>query len=227
MARVPETLLEMIPDGSQVQDDRKEFLLSSIEHVMASNWSFSRRHWSQEDSPFHADFGLAFYWVDGKIIGYNIYKRVHLAGQLIIYRAGTAVSTAYQGIGYYREMSQAIMALERKSTGENQRLYVSWRTRNPTIFRANARICTSVVPSVDGTPNDKELESLGVRLGQELYPNSIVELPHMVMRGVYEHLVETPRSYPNSPSSLVSWFAKTLPDPADAILALGLVADIP
>ena len=48
--------IEVIEHGSAVPEGRQGFLLERIESIMASNWHFTRRHWSREDSPFHDDY---------------------------------------------------------------------------------------------------------------------------------------------------------------------------
>ena len=52
--------IEILRHGSDVPETRRDSLLDRIASIMASNWHFTQRHWSREDSPFHDDYGLVF-----------------------------------------------------------------------------------------------------------------------------------------------------------------------
>src|SRR4030095_3057406 len=78
--------IEIIRHGSEVPEARRDFLLDRIASIMASNWHFTQRHWSREDSPFHDEYGLVFASTNAEIVGYSIYKRVMLDGIPALYR---------------------------------------------------------------------------------------------------------------------------------------------
>jgi hypothetical protein len=215
--------IEIIRHGSEVPEARRDFLLDCIARIMASNWHFTKRHWSREDSPFHDDYGLVFASKDAEIVGYSIYKRVVLDGTPALYRAGAAVAASHQRYGFYRGMSQTMLTTEWSARPGAEEMYLAWRTRNPLIWVANARLCQAVVPStVDGQVEAK-LKEVCLRLARQLYPDCPIEPPAMIMRGVYEHLTYISEPYDHFASPISAWYAAVVPNPSDAVFSVGTV----
>ena len=156
--------IEIIRHGSEVPEARRDFLLDRIERIMASNWHFTKRHWSREDSPFHDAYGLIFASTDAEIVGYSIYKRAVLDGTPALYRAGAAVAASHQRYGFYRRMSQAMLTTEWSARPGVEEMYLAWRTRNPLVWAANARLCQAVVPSILDGQVDAKLQDACLRL---------------------------------------------------------------
>jgi hypothetical protein len=214
------THLRLFRSGSDVPAFEQSGILDDIERIMSTNWSFTRRHWSDEDSPFHPEYGIVLLVQDGIHVGYSIYKRLKIDGNAVIYRAGTAVSSDHHGKGLYRMMTVATLEAE-KIQDNHAPLYLSWRTRNPVIWTMNSRLCRSVVPSPQDAGKFPELEALCAQIAAALYPGVPLRAPHMVMPDVYEHLTERRQNYTHLDQKVVKWFADALPDPASAILSVG------
>src|SRR5206468_216060 len=139
------------------------------------------RSWSREDSPFHDDYGLVFASANAEIVGYSIYKRLVLDGTPALYRAGAAVAVSHQRYGFYRMMSQAMLTTEWSARPGVEEMYLAWRTRNPIIWAANARLCKAVVPSILEAQVDAKLQDVCLRLARQLYPDCPIEPPAMIM----------------------------------------------
>src|SRR5262249_55888567 len=153
------------------------------------------RHWSREDSPFHDEYGLVFASKDAEVVGYSIYKRALLDDTPALYRAGAAVRVSHQREGFYRRMSQAMLTTEWSARPGVEEMYLAWRTRNPLIWLANARLCQAVVPSIVDGHVDAKLQDVCVRLAHQLYPDCPIEPPAMIMRNAYEHLTYIDEPY--------------------------------
>jgi hypothetical protein len=212
--------LRLFRSGSDVPGSERSRILDDIERIMSTNWSFTRRHWSDEDSPFHSEYGIVLLVEGGSHIGYSIYKRLTVDGNAVLYRAGAAVSSDHHGNGLYRLMTVAMLKAEQVQDNHTP-LYLSWRTRNPVVWSFNSGLCETVVPSPPDTARFSELEVLCAGIAAELYPGVPLRAPLMVMPDVYEHLTEHRRNYAHLDQKIVKWFADTLPDPASAILSVG------
>jgi hypothetical protein len=212
--------LRLFRSGSEVPAFEQSRILDDIEKIMSTNWSFTRRHWSEEDSPFHPEYGIVLLVQEGSHVGYSIYKRLNVDGHAVLYRAGAAVSSDRHGRGLYRMMTAAMLEAE-KIEDDHTPLYLSWRTRNPVVWTFNSGLCGSVVPSPQGTGKFLELEVLCSQVAAALYPDVPLRTPLMVMPNVYEHLTENRRNYTHLDQEVVNWFADMLPDPASAILSVG------
>ena len=215
--------IEIIRHGSEVPEARRDFLLDRIARIMASNWHFTKRHWSREDPPFHDAYGLVFASTDTEIVGYSIYKRVVLDGTPALYRAGAAVAASHQRYGFYRMMSQAMLTTEWSARPGVEEMYLAWRTRNPLIWAANARLCQAVVPSIVDGQVDAKLQEACLRLARQLYPDCPIEPPAMIMRDVYEHLTYIREPYDHFASPISAWYAAVVPNSGDAVFSVGIV----
>jgi hypothetical protein len=185
----PGGTVEFIPRGSEVPEARRDFLLERIGIIMATNWRSTKAHWSREHSPFHDDFGLAFFHKDGEIIGYFIYKRLALDGLPVLYGSGTAVLSSHQGQGCYQMMQrQALIAEWSAISPEINEIYFAWRTRNPALGLACSRLCKALVPSLRDGQEDPEMQDACLRLARAIYPGCSIEPPWMIMRNVFDPL---------------------------------------
>ena len=120
-------------------------------------------------------------------MGYAIYRRLLVGATLVIYRAGAGVSASCERQGVYHSMTRAIFAAEWPSKDE---IYYSWRTRNPAIWIANTKFCRAVTPTPvrDSAEHHHLLQDVAMELVKEMYPDTPLELPSMVMRHVYDHI---------------------------------------
>jgi hypothetical protein len=221
---VPGGEVEIILRGSAVPEVRREFLLERINAIIATNWRSTRPHWSREHSPFHDDYGMAFFHKDSKIIGYFIYKRLTLDGIPVFYGAGTAVLSSYQGEGCYQMMHRHALDAEwRAMSPEVSEIYFAWRTRNLAIWISCSRACKMVTPSLWDGREDPKLQDACLRLAREIYPDCPIEPPAMIMRNAFDHLtdIRRPKRRPTRPIS--ARFSEVLANPADAIFSVGIV----
>jgi hypothetical protein len=223
MSEVMSETLEVIPCGLDVPEFRKDFLLARINAIIADSWWTTKPHWSREESPFHADFGLVFAHRNGEIVAYSLYQRMSLDGMPVIFRAGAAVAAVHQGQGLYRSMTRAIFKTEWRAIPDHDEIYYAWRTRHPSVWTANAKLCRIVVPSIVDGRGDGALQEAGVRLGEKIYPGRPMETPSMVMRNAYDHMTYHEQPYHRSASAINHWFDRMLPDPLDAVFAVGIV----
>ena len=206
--------------GSDVPLEDRHKILDDIERIMSTNWAFSQRHWSDEDSPFHPEFGIILTVRDGQCLAYNICKRLEINGRAILYHAGSAVHSKCHGMGIYGLMTRKMLEAEHSVSGTKP-LYLSWRTRNPLIWIFNASLCSSVIPSPLGSVEASELDKLVRQIATTLYPEDTLETPSMIMPDAYAHLSERDRNYAKADQSIVQWFADALPNPANAFMCLG------
>lgn len=206
--------------GSLVPAEERDGILEAIEKIMATNWSFTRRHWSHEDSPFHQEYGIILQKVAGRCVAYSIYKRLEVEGRKIIYRAGAAVASEHHRKKMYSLMTRAILNMEYRQ-GAVEPVFLAWRTRNPLVWLHNSALCKAVVPSPYQTGTEMDLVELCRGLSEALYPGVSLHLPYMVMSDVYEHLIEHKRDYSRMDPIVVDWFSRNLSDPASAVLCIG------
>ena len=79
---------------------------------------------------------------------------LQISGGLAIYRSGTEVLPAHQGRGLYGFFtSEVLKNAGAADQGDGNVLY-GWRTRNPIVWAANAKICEKVTPSLLGDGQD-------------------------------------------------------------------------
>jgi hypothetical protein len=223
---VPGGQIEIILRGSDVPEARKDFLLERINGVIATNWQTTKSStwWSRDHSPFQDDYGLALFHLDGEVIAYFIYRQLTLDGIPVFYGAGTAVSSGYQGRGYYQMMhAHALTAALRASGASPREVYCAWRTRNPSVWISNSRFCKSLAPSLWTGQDDPRLQDACVRLAQELYPGCPIETPTMIMHNVFDDLTEIRKPRRGPTGSMSARLTEMLANPADAIFSVGIV----
>src|ERR1700744_401540 len=183
--------VQVIRCGDDVPEHDKDALLDSINDIIGEHWTTTRLVWSGEISPFHRHFGIALCRLQsGRVVGYAIYRRLRVGDSRAIYRAGAGVSAAFGRQGIYRALTQAIFLAECEPAGDAQDIYYAWRTRSPTIWTANARWWRAVAPGIGSghAADDPHLRDVAIQLAREMYPETPLELPSMVMRHVYDHM---------------------------------------
>jgi hypothetical protein len=107
-------------------------------------------------------------------------------------------------------------------SGDSGILY-GWRTRNPIVWAANARICESVTPSLLGGTQDMALQAACAEMCALLYPGKSLEMPGMIMRGAYGHIKHHRQAYHGAASLVDAAIQRIIPDSADALFSVGLV----
>lgn len=209
--------------GSEVPAAVREQLLAEINATIATNWNYKTPHWTMAHSPFVDDFGIILSRAEGKLSGYAFYKRLTIDGQRVIYRAGAEVARPHQRAGLYRMMTTRIFGLESLGRAGAPDAYLAWRTRNPNVWIANARLCSKVVPSLRDGVNDADMQRLCVRAAEAIYPKASLEVPSMIMRNAYPHMAYHRQQTHPSDRVVNDWFAASIPATPDSVLSLGLI----
>lgn len=202
--------------------ERKRFL-QAFDRIAAENWHLKPDFWASQPTVLDGDRGLVTVTHQGEIVGCSIYERLIIDGARVLYRFATDIAPAAQGQGLYNAINAAILATEHQRTDAGL-LYYSWRTRNPIVWAANARFCQSVVPPILGDETNPALLALACRVAAALYPGVPLEMPSMVMRGVYTEfsLKRTPR-HPDPRIDGAFFGNPALADPTNALFSVGLL----
>jgi len=147
---------------------------------------------------------------------------LRIADQPAIYRRGTEVLPAHQGRGLYGFFTTEILKAAGVSDNGDADLLYGWRTRNPIVWAANARICEKVTPSLLGGAHDPALQAACIEMCSLLYPGKALEIPGMIMRGAYGHIKHRRQAYRGSASLVDAAMQRIIPDSADALLTVGI-----
>jgi len=156
-----------------------------------------------------------------KTVAFSVYRIFELNGVPVIYRSGTEVLPEYQGQGLYALITKNILKSMFEGSSSCDRIYYCWRTRNPIVWKVNSALCTKLVPNLIGGDRDEELENAGSQIAGILYPGTPLEMPAMLMRGVYGHI--TYHFAPKHASAILvnAAIEAVAPNSADAIFSLG------
>ena len=144
-----------------------------------------------------------------------------LPNKLAIYRSGTEVLPAHQGRGLYGFFTSEILKRSGAADQGNADVLLGWRTRNPIVWAANAKICEKVMPNLLGDTQDPVLQEACVEMCSSLYPGKTLELPSVIMRGVYRHIKHHRQSYHGMASLVDTAMSRIIPDSADALFSVG------
>jgi hypothetical protein len=171
--------------------------------IIAINWNAAEPHWTAAASPFERKYSLILVYDHAALVAFSVYCKLDVGGCRAIYRSGTELLPDHQARGSYGFFTSEVLkrsgAAER---GEASVLY-GWRTRNPIVWAANAKICNKVAPS---------LLSEAVKA---------LELPAVIMRGVYGHIKHHRQAYRGTASLVDAAMLRLIPDSADALFSVG------
>jgi hypothetical protein len=144
-----------------------------------------------------------------------------LAAGPAIYRSGTEVLPAHQGRGLYGFFTTEVLRSSGAADTPESGILYGWRTRNPIVWAANAKICEKVTPSLLGDTQHPALRAACVEMCSLLYPGKHLEVPGMVMRGVYGHIKHHRQAYHGTASLVDAAMSRLIPDSADALFSVG------
>ena len=211
------------PDASRVSHGEQQALMDAMNNIIAVNWKATEPHWTAASSPFDRKFSLILVYSSSGLVAFSVYRRLRISGSPVIYRSGTEVLPAHQGRGLYgfftSEVLKSSSAADRAYTG----ILYGWRTRNPIVWTANARICEKVTPSLLGDARDTALQAACIEMCSLLYPGKPLEIPGMIMRGAYGHIRHHRQVYRGAASLVDTAISRVIPDSADALFSVGLV----
>ena len=209
------------PDASLVSPGERRPLMDAMNGIIAVNWKATEPHWTAEASPFDRKFSLLLVYASSGLVAFSVYRKLRLAAGPAIYRSGTEVLPAHQGRGLYGFFtSEVLRSSGAADTAESGILY-GWRTRNPIVWAANAKICAKVTPSLLGDAEYPGLQAACVEMCSLLYPGRPLELPTMIMRGAYGHIKHHRQAYHGTASLVDAAMSRLIPDSADALFSVG------
>jgi hypothetical protein len=209
------------PDASLVGHGERRHLMDAMNDIIAVNWQATEPHWTAEASPFDTKFSLILVYACSGLVAFSVYRKLQLASGPAIYRSGTEVLPAHQGRGLYGFFTSEVLKCSGAAdTGEGGILY-GWRTRNPIVWAANARICEKVTPPLLGDTKDPALQAACVEMCSLLYPGKSLEVPGMIMRGAYGHIKHHRQAYHGMASLVDAAMSLIIPDSADALFSVG------
>lgn len=210
-----------LPDASQISQSRRQPVMDAMNGIIAINWKAAEPHWTAASSPFESKYSLILVYDHAALVAFSVYRMLDVGGCHAIYRSGTEVLPAHQGRGLYGFFTSEVLkrsgAAER---GEASVLY-GWRTRNPIVWAANAKICDKVAPSLLGEAQDTSLQAACVEMCASVYPGKALELPGMIMRGAYGHIKHHRQAYRGTASLVDAAMLRLIPDSADALFSVG------
>lgn len=211
------------PDASLVSRGERQPLMDAMNNIIAINWEATEPHWTAATSPFDSKFSLILVYASSGLVAFSVYRTLRIAGRTAIYRSGTEVLPAHQGRGLYGFFTTEILQSVAATGHRDDCILYGWRTRNPIIWAANARICERVTPSLLGGAKDAALQAACVEMCSLLYPGQSLEIPGMIMRGAYGHIKHHRQAYHGEASLVDAAMQCMIPDSADALFSVGTV----
>ncbi|MET0679099.1 MAG: hypothetical protein ABW175_25145 [Bradyrhizobium sp.] len=209
------------PDASQIAPSDQQPLMDAMNAIIAVNWRATEPHWTAASSPYDGKYSLILVYDHSGLVAFSVYRVMLIANRPAIYRSGTEVLPAHQGRGLYGFFtSQILNHIGAPAAGGSALLY-GWRTRNPIVWTANAKICNKVAPSLLGDKADPELQAAGVEMCSAIYPGKALEVPGMIMRGAYGHIRHNRQTYRGAASVIDAAMCRLIPDSADALFSVG------
>src|SRR3954471_5187825 len=135
------------PDASGIAAADRQKLMDAMNGIIATNWKAIEPHWTAEASPFDRKYSLILVYDSSGLVAFSVYRVLRISGGLAIYRSGTEVLPAHQGRGLYGFFTSEVLKCAGAAEKAESVLY-GWRTRNPIVWAANAKICEKVTPSL-------------------------------------------------------------------------------
>jgi hypothetical protein len=209
------------PDASRISQPEQQPLMDAMNNIIAVNWKATEPHWTAAASPFDKKFSLILVYASSGLVAFSVYRRLRISGRPAVYRSGTEVLPAHQGRGLYGFFTTEVLKSSAAADNGDAGILYGWRTRNPIVWAANAKICEKVTPSLLGDSQDAALEAACVEMCSTLYPSKPLEVPGMIMRGAYGHIKHHPQAYRGAASLVDAAMSRMIPDSADALFSVG------
>jgi hypothetical protein len=218
----PEYAIYSFRDASLVSQGERQPLMDAMNNIIAVNWKATEPHWTAASSPFEKNFSLILVYACSGLVAFSAYRTLRIAGGPAIYRSGTEVVPAHQGRGLYGFFTSEVLRSSGPPAGGDAGILYGWRTRNPIVWAANAKICENVAPSLLDNTRNAALQAAGVEMCSLLYPGKRLETPGMIMRGVYGHIKHHRQAYRGTAALVDAAMLRVIPDSADALFSVGL-----
>jgi hypothetical protein len=217
----PDYAVYSFPDASVVGESHHKSLMDAMNGIIAVNWKATEPHWTAACSPFDGQYGVILVFDESAMIAFSVYRALNIAGSPAIYRSGTEVLPAHQGRGLYGFFTSEVLKCSGAADRGDAGVLYGWRTRNPIVWAANARICEKVTPSLLGDAQDPTLQAACIEMCSSLYPGKALEVPDMIMRGAYGHIKYHRQDYHGMASLVDAAMSRIIPDSADALFSVG------
>jgi hypothetical protein len=217
----PDYAVYGLPDASLVGLAQRQPLMDAMNAIIAINWKATEPHWTATSSPFDKRFSLILVYAGSGLVAFSVYRKLLISGRPAIYRSGTEVLPAHQGRGLYGFFTAEVLRSSGVAHNGDAGILYGWRTRNPIVWAANAKVCEKVTPSLLGDPLDTALQAACVEMCSLLYPGKSLEVPGMIMRGAYGHIKHHRQAYHGAASLVDAAMLRVIPDSADALFSVG------
>lgn len=209
------------PDASRIPASDRQPLMAAMNGIIAVNWQATEPHWTASSSPFDSKYSLILVHDRSGLVAFSVYRLLEMSCGPGVYRSGTEVLPSHQGRGLYGFFTQEVLKRACAAAKGSGKLLYGWRTRNPIVWAANAKVCESVAPSLLDDAQDPVLQAACIEMCALLYPGKPLETPEMIMRGAYGHIKHHRQAY-RGPASLVdAAISRLIPDSADALFSVG------
>jgi hypothetical protein len=210
-----------VPDASVVDEADQPAVMDAMNGIIAVNWKATEPHWTASSSPFDSKYSLVLVYDGSGLVAFSVYRLLRIADRLAIYRSGTEVLPSHQGRGLYGFFTSEILKRSRGADRGDDGVLYGWRTRNPIVWAANAKICEKVTPGLLGDVQDPALQAACVEMCSSLYPGKALEVPSMIMRGAYGHIRHHRQTYRGTASLVDEAMSRIIPNSADALFSVG------
>jgi hypothetical protein len=208
-------------DASRISQSHRQQVMDAMNDIIAINWKATEPHWTAASSPFESRYGLILVYNHAALVAFSVYRMMDVGGCRAIYRSGTEVLPAHQGRGLYGFFTSEVLKRSGAAEKGEATVLYGWRTRNPIVWAANAKICDRVTPSLLNEAQDASLQAACVEMCASLYPGKALELPGMIMRGAYGHIKHHRQAYHGTASLVDAAMSRLIPDSADALFSVG------
>ncbi len=216
----PDYAVYSFPDASAVGEGDRQPLMDAMNGIISVNWKATEPHWTASCSPFEKH-GLILIFDESSLVAFSVYRVLNVARALAVYRGGTEVLPAHQGRGLYGFFTSEVLKCSGAADRGDSGVLYGWRTRNPIVWAANARICERVTPSLLGDAQDPALQAACIEMCSSLYPGKALEVPDMIMRGAYRHIRHRRQDYHGVASLVDAAISRIIPCSADALFSVG------
>jgi hypothetical protein len=209
------------PDASQILADDRQPLMDAMNGIIAVNWQAIEPHWTAASSPFDRKYSLVLVYDSLGLVAFSVYRVLQISAGLAIYRSGTEVLPTHQGRGLYGFFTSEVLKCSGAAERAEGSVLYGWRTRNPIVWAANAKICEKVTPSLLDDTQDPGLQAACVEMCASLYPGKPLEVPDMIMRGAYGHIKHHRQTYHGAASLVDAAMSRKIPNSSDALFSVG------
>jgi hypothetical protein len=206
-------------DASAIEAGTRECIAAALDRVADQIWDKDPNYWRQDATLFLDDSGIVVAWQGEEPIGFLVYQRMPFPFGLVLVVKGVNILPAHQNRGLIIRFCRPIVQAEVTAAGG--RTYLAARTRSPVVLSLCARLCSAVVPALNGAAKSDHLLDLAQRAAQVLLPGAMLELPSMIIRDAYSgfHYREPPHHRDRVAEAIV--FDNTQLRPTDAFFVFG------